>query len=112
MNPNELSKLLSWADEATQEIYFAFGVNAEQEGVLILDRRQKGSTILHRLVGVEDQELTARRFGTVRVSSSAQTVSFRANKKFKGRGEYLLRMIIKGTKYKPFAVVVEGEGEA
>jgi hypothetical protein len=111
MNPNELSKLLEWADGGKQEIYFAFGVNVEKEGLLILDRRQKGSTILHRLVEVEDQELTARRFGTVAVSSSTQTVSFKAHKKFPSHGENLLRKIIKETKYKRFAVVIE-QGQA
>jgi hypothetical protein len=109
MNPSELSKLLSWADESTQEIYFAFGITDDKNGVLILDRRQKGQSILHNLVVVQDRELTSRRFGTVSVSSSTQTVSFTPNKQFKTHGEHLLRKIIKETKYKKFAVVVAQE---
>ena len=111
MTPEELreiSKMLKWAGSSTSALHFAFGVS-DCEGVLVLNRRTKGRSLMHDLVQADgNRDLRSERFGTVVVGTS--TINLMPNKPFDALGLRCFKEMLKNTKFKDYEVEIGERG--
>lgn len=106
MDPFEISKQLTWANDGSRTLHFAFAVaNDNDNGLLCLHRHHKGKAILHDLLRAnQDVDLRSRRFGTVSTDPTTSTVNFSSNRRFGNRELRALKALLKQTKLRAYDI--------